>query len=131
MDKHYFDRPTQVVFGDPDNPGHWCAGIAYKDEIICACCGGIFNIDELYELLEGYIDHPIYEYKEWINLTEEILGGELPEGLARRENYEDYLDLVEVPTEEDHVQMEIADVEEIEAVFANTWVDGVAMPSIN
>ena len=32
MEKTYFDRPTQVVFADPDNPGEWLVGIAYKDD---------------------------------------------------------------------------------------------------
>ena len=45
--KTYFNRPTQVMFADPDNAGEWIVGIAYKDEIICACCGGAFGITEI------------------------------------------------------------------------------------
>ena len=40
----YFDRPTQVVFCDEQ--GGWKGGIAYCNEIICGCCGSIFDIEE-------------------------------------------------------------------------------------
>lgn len=39
----FFETPTQVKFWDPDG-GHYTAGIAYKDEIICGCRGGVFEI---------------------------------------------------------------------------------------
>ena len=81
MEKTYFDRPAQVVFADPDNPGEWLVGIAYRDEIICACCGGIFNIYEIIEEADGVLN-PIYLYEDWIDISCEILGGELPEGLT-------------------------------------------------
>lgn len=42
----YFDKPTQVKFFEP-NEGEWCYGIAYKNEIICACCGSVFEIEEV------------------------------------------------------------------------------------
>lgn len=41
----YFGAPTQVSFYTYDDG--WCFGIAYRDEIICACCGGIFKIEEV------------------------------------------------------------------------------------
>ena len=44
----YFDKPTQVVYYDVDD-NCWKSGIAYRDEIICACCGGIIEISEIYE----------------------------------------------------------------------------------
>ena len=44
----FFETPTQVKFWDPDG-GHYTAGIAYKDEIICGCCGGVFEIEEIIE----------------------------------------------------------------------------------
>ena len=59
-----FDRPTQVKFADPDNVGEFCYGIAYNDEIICACCGGVFPIDE--------IDGPIIEYADWVDFSDYI-----------------------------------------------------------
>lgn len=46
----YFDKPTQVRVEDPDGvEGSWIYGIAYKDEMICACCGSVFELDEFNE----------------------------------------------------------------------------------
>ena len=92
----YFDRPKQVVFADPDNAGDWIVGIAYKDEIICACCGGIFNIDDVVEqaAADG-VKQAIYPYEEWNDVACEIVGGEWPIGLAEEDGK-----LVEVDTEE-------------------------------
>ena len=61
----FFEKPTQVKFLDRDN-NKWVGGIAYHDEIICGCCGGIFEIDE-------FADHEIVTY-DWINISEEIIG---------------------------------------------------------
>ena len=85
--ENYFDRPKQVVFADPDNPGEWIVGIAYKDEIICACCGGIFGIDEVAEQarLDGR-KNAIYPYEDWIDIASEISGGECPNGLEFDDN---------------------------------------------
>ena len=129
MCKSYFDRPTQVVFADPDNPGDWLAGIAHRDEIICGCCGGVFNIDDVIEMAtEDGVRCAIHEYPEWNDIADEIVGGELPEGLDRNEDYEIY----EI-SDEDYEQHSflLDEEEEVQAVFANTWVDGMAMPSID
>lgn len=42
----FFDVPTQVDFIDEENSSH--RGIGYKDEIICLCCGGIFETNEVF-----------------------------------------------------------------------------------
>ncbi len=129
MYKSYFDRPTQVGFADPDNPGDWLVGIAYRDEIICGCCGGVFNIDDVIEMAtEDGVRCAIHEYPEWNDIADEIAGGELPEGLDRNEDYEIY----EI-SDEDYEQHSflLDEEEEVQAVFANTWVDGMAMPSID
>ena len=130
MEKSYFDRPTQVVFADPDNPGagEWLVGIAYRDEIICGCCGGVFSIDDVIEMAtEDGIHCAIYEYPEWNDIADEIVGGELPEGLDRNEDYEIY----EISDEDYEQHSFLLEEEEEAAVFANTWVDGVAMPSVD
>ena len=127
MEKMYFEKPTQVVFADPDNPGEWLAGIAYMDEIICGCCGGVFSIEDVIEMArEDGVKCAIHEYHEWNDIADEIVGGELPEGLARNEKYEIY----EVSDEDYEQHFFILEEEEEEqaAIFANTWVDGVAMP---
>ncbi len=79
----YFDRPKQVVFADPDNPGEWIVGIAYKDEIICACCGGIFDIDDVIEQakLDG-VKQAIYPYEDWVDIAYGITGDDCPKGLS-------------------------------------------------
>ncbi len=81
---NYFDEPTQVMFADPDNEGEWLVGIAYKDEIICACCGGVFEIADILEAVsEG--EQAIYPYKDWADISDGICGGCFPEGFNRFE----------------------------------------------
>jgi hypothetical protein len=41
----YFDVPAQVIFEEDEKNQE--RGIAYKDEIICLCCGGIFEVNEV------------------------------------------------------------------------------------
>ena len=106
--KMYFDEPKQVVFADPDNCGEWLVGIAYKDEIICACCGGIFEIEDVAQMAgEDGIVNPIYEYNDWIDIAGDICGGEMPEGM-------DVVDGEIVEVVEDDVEGEIADEESAE-----------------
>ena len=146
MNKPYFDTPKQVMFHDIDNPQNWLRGIAYKDEIICGCCGGVFEISEICEMSEGYVDQAIYEYDYWVDLSDEI-GSELPEGLTdmidehgdyriieesaqEAEEYEQYAFVLEEEEADasDVYAYEKADAEAEMAMFANTWVDGIAMP---
>ena len=85
--KNYFDEPKQVVFADPGNCGEWLVGIAYRDEIICACCGGVFDIEDVLDMTGEFgIVNPIYPYGTWVNITDEIAGGEMPEGLEATED---------------------------------------------
>ena len=74
----YFDKPTQVVYYDVDGDC-WKSGIAYRDEIICACCGGIIEISEIYEFASAEIAQPIFPYHNWCDITDDIIGGEMPE----------------------------------------------------
>ena len=128
MEKSYFDRPTQVVFIDPDNLREWLSGIAYRDEIICGCCGGVFEIADVLEsaVLSG-AKNAIYEYSEWNNIVDEIIGGKLPEALNRNEDGKIY----EISDEDYEQHSFLLEEEEEIAVLANTWIDGVAMPSID
>ena len=46
--KIYFEVPKQVIFADPDAESiAWLVGIAYKDEVICADCGSVFEIEDI------------------------------------------------------------------------------------
>ena len=122
MEKTYFERPKQVVFADPENPGDWLVGIALHHNIICSCCGGLFDIDEVIELAkEDGRNQAIYPYEDWVDITDEIAGDGLPEGLEY--NGVSIVEVIENESNEDD--------EPIEAVFANTWVDGVAMPFVD
>lgn len=59
----FYDVPTQVRFFDPET-SRIEAGIAYRDVIICGCCGGTFEINEVQNI----------EELPWISLKDEILG---------------------------------------------------------
>lgn len=81
MKKNYYETPTQVFWKNPDfgytvsiydSETEYFVGIAYKDEIICACCGGTIHVDEVPEILE---------FDEWEPIDEEIAGGMTPEEL--------------------------------------------------
>jgi hypothetical protein len=66
----YFDNPTQVMWFDVD-ANEYKRGIAYCDEVICACCGGIISIEEIVETCpKGQV--PIYSFDSWIDLSESI-----------------------------------------------------------
>lgn len=91
MDRCFYDIPTQVMFVEPksvkdgneDCGPEWYAGIAYRDEVICACCGGVFAIEEVLESAEEYgLAHGIYHYGEWADIADAIIGDALPMGLG-------------------------------------------------
>lgn len=73
--KTYFNIPTQVLFWDYLNDCY-SAGIAYKNEIICGCCGSVFEICEIIYFTPD-IYPPIWEV-DWKDLTDcidETAGG--------------------------------------------------------
>lgn len=64
----YYVNPTQVVFFEVagPNPGDVIKniGIAYKNEIICSCCGSVFRLDN------GEVD-AVYPMS-WVNFSDSI-----------------------------------------------------------
>ena len=76
INQRYFEKPTQVKFFDPDSDDTWCGGIAYKDEVICACCGGVLKISEIIDKDEsnGWEKVCIIPYDNWIDLSAEVMG---------------------------------------------------------
>lgn len=64
----YFNNPTQVFWYDEEDAKHF--GIAYKDGIICACCGSIFPLKEVYAFAQR--KEPV-EKRTWIDFEEGIL----------------------------------------------------------
>jgi hypothetical protein len=75
--KTFFETPTQVMFYDTDGSGEYNCGIAWGDHIICGCCGGVFEISEVIEFAPEGVQ-AIYAYDSWVDLSEEIFGGEYP-----------------------------------------------------
>lgn len=52
MNKNFFDVPTQVRFfemSEEVDDSRYSPGIAYKNEVICACCGAIFEVETIEE----------------------------------------------------------------------------------
>lgn len=69
----YFEQPTQIKFYD-ENREAYIGGIAYKDEIICGCCGGVTKIDNFLDSFDVRLPiHPIVPM-DWINISYEIIG---------------------------------------------------------
>ncbi len=67
--KTYYDVPTQVRFWSDDKEGMGTGiltGIAYHDQIICACCGGIFHLDDDDKTVE------ILKEMDWVDFSEYI-----------------------------------------------------------
>ena len=73
MKYDYFEVPTQVKFWDVDGD-HYIGGIAFRDEIICGCCGGVFDISEIYESAPDTLEDPIVPYDDWVDISSEIRG---------------------------------------------------------
>lgn len=63
---HLFEEPVQVAFIDPHD-GRQLAGIGYKNEVICGCCGTRYAVKVLAK--DGIIVLP------WTDLVDEIIGG--------------------------------------------------------
>lgn len=57
----YYESPTQVIINDLEN-GVKHFGIAFQDRIICGCCGGIYELDEVGETFE------LVKEVTWMNL---------------------------------------------------------------
>ena len=72
MKYNYFEVPTQVKFWD-DCGERYFGGIAYRDEIICGCCGGVFDISEIYESAPDTLkEDPIVIPDRWVDFSHEI-----------------------------------------------------------
>ena len=71
---NYFGVPAQVKFWDYCGERYF-GGIAYRDEIICGCCGINFDISEIYESAPDTLDNdPIVVVNGWKNLSDKICG---------------------------------------------------------
>ena len=73
----WFEQPTQVkIFDgvDVDGDFNFCWGIAYKDTVICACCGGVLSTATVYTnaQLDGYTGAALIPYEDWADFSESI-----------------------------------------------------------
>ena len=92
MEKRYFEKPTQICFWEGED---WNAGIAFGNSIICGCCGGVIDIDEVYEFAPDEITNPIIWFENWVDIQDEIAGDAWPEN-----PFDDY------PSDEEMCEME-------------------------
>lgn len=75
--KFWFENPTQVrAYDGIDENGEvvYFNGIAFKDNVICACCGECMKIDDLYANADEdqYTGEVITEYEYWVDFSAEI-----------------------------------------------------------
>lgn len=61
--------PRQVMFYDGDG---MCPGIMFGDKIICACCGAVYEVDEVieYAKADGVVAIRMFVY--WVDISTEI-----------------------------------------------------------
>ena len=71
MEKSYFDKPTQVVFADPDAICTLSVGIAYRDEIIGGILPDGLEYRNNYEICE-ILSEDETEYHFILNEEEEV-----------------------------------------------------------
>ena len=66
--KDFYPYPTQVRWGEMDDDGQLeeYFGIAFKDKIICGCCGEPIDLDD-----EGVY---IFEEFDWEDISDAIEG---------------------------------------------------------
>ena len=69
----------QVLFKSDYSDGIHAGIQEDNGDVICACCGGVIEIDEIYEFAPAEIAQPIFPYHSWCDITEDIIGGEMPE----------------------------------------------------
>ena len=68
---------VQAKFWDGEN---WCAGFMVGRRLVCGCCGGIFDVDEI--LRNGHekgIENPISVFDTWVDVSDEIWGNDAEE----------------------------------------------------
>ena len=63
--------PAQVMFYDGDN---MCPGIMIGDKIVCACCGALYEVDEVVSYAREDGCEAILMFPYWVNLAEEVQG---------------------------------------------------------
>jgi len=85
--ENYYMQPTQVIFVEEaslleDGPkeAYWGTGIAYKNVVICNCCGGVIPIEEIAYIFE-FEDWCDYGRDDMINCLGASLKNHIQEGI--------------------------------------------------
>ena len=62
---------VQVMFYDGEN---MCSGIMVGDKIACACCGGIFDVDDVVSNAIEDGREAIRKFETWVDISAEVEG---------------------------------------------------------
>lgn len=130
----------QCKFRDDENEGIIHGGLYDEDEgiLICGCCGGIINKDEIYFPREDYENkgydydnhtHTMIEiYDNWINLSEAITGDDFRPQPATYDSHKADSELTDRDGETVEVlkvlTKEEADVDEVGPMYKIRFDDG-------
>ena len=63
--------PRQVMFWDGEN---YCAGIMVGKLLVCGCCGGTFDLDEVIGMAKVGGQVPVRVFDTWVDISDEIMG---------------------------------------------------------
>lgn len=65
--------PRQIMFWDG---GQHCPGIMIGKLLVCGCCGGTFDLDEVVEMAREDGQVPVRVFDTWVDISDEIMGDE-------------------------------------------------------
>ena len=65
--------PVQVMFYDGENMS---AGILFGEQIICGCCGGVFDVYDVVTMAQDDGVDAIKMFEVWVDISDEIKGSE-------------------------------------------------------
>lgn len=63
--------PRQVMFWDGEC---YCAGFMIGKLLVCGCCGGTFDLDEVIQQAREANQVPVRMFNVWVDISSEIRG---------------------------------------------------------
>ena len=66
-----YGKPVQVLFYDNED---MCPGIMVGNQIVCACCGALFDVDEVIDNAREDGAEAIRMFTTWVDISSEIQG---------------------------------------------------------
>ena len=67
-------KPAQVMFYDGEGMS---SGILFGEHIICACCGGVFDVYEVVTMAQDDMEDAIRLFETWADISDEIKGDDM------------------------------------------------------